>query len=52
MERKPKPYTVAEIMTSPVVTVPPDMPVEEALHLMVQKGISSVVVEPEGPHGT
>ncbi len=52
MERKPKPYTVAEIMTSPVVTVRPDMPVEDALHLMVQKGISSVVVEPEGPHGT
>ena len=46
-----KPYTVEEIMTSPVVTVPPSMPAEEALHLMRDKGIHSVVVEPDRPGG-
>ena len=47
----PKPYTVEEIMTSPVVTVPASMPVEEALHLMREKKIHSVVVEPDRPGG-
>jgi isocitrate dehydrogenase len=47
----PKPYTVEEIMTSPVVTVPPSMPAEEALHLMREKGIHSVIVEPDGTVG-
>ena len=46
-----KPYTVEEIMTSPVVTVPPSTPAEEALHLMREKGIHSVVVEPDRPGG-
>jgi isocitrate dehydrogenase len=44
-----KPYTVEEIMTSPVVTVPVSMPVEDALHLMREKKIHSVVVEPDQP---
>lgn len=43
------PYTVGEIMTSPVVTVPASMPAEDrdALHLMRTKGIHSVIVEPD-----
>jgi isocitrate dehydrogenase len=45
----PQPHTVEEIMTSPVVTVAASMPVEEALHLMREKKIHSVVVEPERP---
>ncbi len=47
-----KPHTVEEIMTTPVVTVPASMPIEEALHLMREKGIHSVVVEPERPGST
>ncbi len=43
---EPKPHIVEEIMTSPVVTVPASMPIEEALHLMREKKIHSVVVEP------
>ena len=47
----PKPYIVEEIMTSPVVTVPASMPIEDALHLMRERKIHSVVVEPEKPGG-
>jgi isocitrate dehydrogenase len=46
-----KPYTVEEIMTSPVITVPPTMPVDEAVHFMREKHIHSVVVEPDKPGG-
>ncbi len=46
-----KPYTVDEIMTSPVVTVTASTPAEEALHLMREKGIHSVVVEPDRSGG-
>jgi isocitrate dehydrogenase len=49
-----KSHIVEEIMTSPVVTVPASMPVEEALHLMREKKIHSIVVEsdqPGGPYG-
>ena len=46
-----KPYTVGEIMTSPVVTVPASMPAEDALHLMRAKHIHSVIVEPDRPGG-
>ncbi len=46
-----KPHTVEQIMTSPIVTVPPSTPVEDALHLMREKKIHSVVVEPDGPGG-
>ncbi len=46
-----KPHIVEEIMTSPVVTVPASMPVEEALHLMREKKIHSVVVEPDRSGG-
>jgi isocitrate dehydrogenase len=45
------PHIVEEIMTAPVVTVPASMPAEEALHLMREKKIHSVVVEPERPGG-
>ena len=44
-----KPHTVEEIMTSPVVTVPASMSIEDALHLMREKRIHSVVVEPDRP---
>jgi isocitrate dehydrogenase len=43
-----KPYLVEEIMTAPVIAVPASLPVEEALHLMREKKIHSVVVEPDG----
>ena len=46
-----KPHTVEEIMTSPVVTVSASMPAEEALHLMREKKIHSVVVEPDRADG-
>ena len=46
-----KPHLVGEIMTSPVITVAPSTPAEEALHLMREKGIHSVVVEPDRPGG-
>jgi len=44
-----KPHIVEEIMTSPVVIVPASMPIEDALHLMREKKIHSVVVEPDRP---
>ena len=44
-----KPHIVEEIMTSPVVTVPASMLIEDALHLMREKKIHSVVVEPDRP---
>ena len=47
----PRYHTVGEVMTTPVVAVPPSMPAEEALHLMRQKGIHSLFVEPEEPGG-
>jgi isocitrate dehydrogenase len=46
-----KPHIVEEIMTSPVVTVSASMPIEDALHLMREKKIHSVVVEPDRPGG-
>lgn len=46
-----KPHLVEEIMTSPVVTVPASLPAEEALHLMREKKIHSVIVEPDGAGG-
>lgn len=46
-----KPYTVGEIMTSPVITVTASMPAEDALHLMRSKNIHSVIVEPDRPGG-
>ena len=48
---EPQYHTVGEIMTSPVVTVLPSTPAEEALHLMREKGIHSVLVEPDQPGG-
>jgi isocitrate dehydrogenase len=47
-----KPHIVEEIMTSPVITVSASMPVEEALHLMREKKIHSVVVESDQPGGS
>jgi isocitrate dehydrogenase len=44
-------HTVGEIMTAEVVAVPPSMPAEDALHLMRQKAIHSLLVEPEQPGG-
>lgn len=45
------PHIVEEIMTAPVITVPASMPIEDALHLMREKKIHSVVVEPDRPGG-
>jgi isocitrate dehydrogenase len=47
----PKYHTVGEIMTNEVATVPASMPVEDALRLMRQRGIHSVIVEPEQSGG-
>jgi isocitrate dehydrogenase len=47
-----KPHTVEEIMTSPVVTLSALTPSEDALHLMREKKIHSVVVEPNRPGST
>jgi isocitrate dehydrogenase len=45
----PKYHTVGEIMTASVVSVPASTPAEDALHVMRQKGIHSVLVEPDRP---
>ena len=45
-------HTVGEIMTIAVVCVPASTPVEEALHVMRQKGIHSVMVEPDQAGGS
>ncbi len=47
----PSYHTVGEIMTTPVISVPPSTSVEDALHLMREKGIHSVFVEPDQPGG-
>lgn len=47
----PNYHTVGEIMTTPVVTVSTSTPVEDALHLMREKGIHSVCVEPDQAGG-
>jgi isocitrate dehydrogenase len=46
-----KPHIVEEIMTAPVITVSASVLIEEALHLMREKKIHSVVVEPDRPGG-
>jgi isocitrate dehydrogenase len=38
-------------MTTPVVTVTASMPIEDTLHLMREKKIHSIVVEPDRPGG-
>ena len=48
---QPQYHTVGQIMTEPVVTVPASTPVEQTLHLMREKGIHSVVVEPDQASG-
>jgi len=48
---QPQYHTVGEIMTGPVVTVPPSTLVEDALRLMREKRIHSVVVEPDQASG-
>lgn len=40
-------YTVASVMRSPAVVIEADAAVMEALHLMREKGISSILVKPE-----
>ena len=40
-----RPHLVSEVMTSPVITVDPDITVTEALHIMREHGISSVIVD-------
>ncbi len=42
-------YTVASIMKSPVVSIEADKSVAEAVHLMQEKGISSILVTPSAP---
>ena len=41
-----RPFAVGEIMTRKVIAVPPSSNVMEAMHLMHQQGITSVLVEP------
>jgi len=40
------PHTVADLMTRSLITVTDDETVEQAMHLMTDNNISSVVVEP------
>ncbi|MFQ5988946.1 MAG: cyclic nucleotide-binding/CBS domain-containing protein [Candidatus Methylomirabilales bacterium] len=42
-------YTVASIMKSPVVSIEADKSVAEAVHVMQEMGISSVMVTPSAP---
>ncbi|MEA3509402.1 MAG: CBS domain-containing protein [candidate division NC10 bacterium] len=39
-------YTVTSIMKSPVVSIEANKSLEEALHLMQEKGVSSIMVTP------
>ena len=41
-----RPFAVGEIMTRKVIAVPPSSNVMDAMHLMHQQGITSVLVEP------
>lgn len=40
-----RPCLASDVMTSPVITVPPEMAVTGALHLMREQGVSSVLVD-------
>lgn len=42
-----RPFSVGEVMTRKVISVPSSVNVMEAMHLMHQQGITSVVVEPD-----
>jgi isocitrate dehydrogenase len=44
--RRVRPFSVGEVMTEQVVTVNPRMAAIDAMHLMAQEGITSVIVEP------
>ena len=44
-------YTVTSVMKSPVVCIEGDKLVAEALHLMQEHGVSSVLVTPTAPGG-
>jgi isocitrate dehydrogenase len=46
-----QPKTVSEIMTRDVATIEPTASVEDALHRMRERGISSLLVEPDGNGG-
>lgn len=46
-----RPHTVEGLMSSPVVMVNPDDTVDDALHLMRQRQISSVLIRPAQPGG-
>ena len=41
-----RPFSVGEVMTRKIIAVPPSSNVMEAMHLMHQQGITSVLVEP------
>jgi isocitrate dehydrogenase len=41
-----RPFSVGEVMTRKVITVPPSTNVMDAMHLMHRQGITSVLVEP------
>ena len=42
-------YTVASVMKKPVARIPATATVAEAIHRMHERGISSILVEPQGP---
>jgi isocitrate dehydrogenase len=46
-----RPFSVGEVMTRKVISVAPTVDVMEAMHLMHQQGITSVLVEPGEPGG-
>jgi isocitrate dehydrogenase len=47
MAAKYRRFTTGGIMTRRILTVPPATPVSNALHLMRQQGVTSVLVDPE-----
>jgi isocitrate dehydrogenase len=48
MESGRVPHTVADLMTRTLITVTDEETVEEAMHVMTDNNVSSVVVEPNG----
>ena len=42
-----RPFSVGEVMTRKIIAVPPSSNVMDAMHLMHQQGITSVLVEPD-----
>lgn len=47
--RDPDDTAVSEVMSSPVVTIDPDLGLADAAGVMTKQGIRNLIVEPDGP---